>query len=110
GEEALALPPATPEPPPQPERMPALEGVAVPFAAPPTERNSGRFAAALALGIGGGVAVLIAAVFALFASLFTLTESYMEKIEGTAEAFIADIEDEQWNDAYARLCPDMRDQ
>ncbi|WP_211253067.1 hypothetical protein, partial [Glycomyces tenuis] len=102
-----------PEPPPppssQPERMSALEGVAVPFAAPPAERNSGRFALALAFGVGGGVMALIAVVVALFASLFTLTESYMDKIEDTAEAFISDIDDEQWDDAYTRLCPDMRD-
>jgi len=111
-EETLALPPTTgadPQSSSQPERMPVLEGVAVPFAAPPAERNSGKFAAALAVSIGGGVAIVVAVVFALVISLVTLSESLMSKIEDTATAFIDDIAAEQWDDAYARLCPSMRD-
>lgn len=110
-EDTLALPPTTsidPQPSSQPERMPALEGIAVPFAAPPAERNSGKFAATLAVGIVGGVAIVIAVVVALVVSLVTLTESLMDKIEDTATAFMDDIADEQWDDAYARLCPSMQ--
>lgn len=111
-EETLALPPATgagARPSSQPERMPALEGVSVPFAAPPAERNGGRFAATLAVSIGGGVAIVIAVVVALVISLITLTESLMDKIGDTATTFIDDVAAERWDDAYAHLCPGMRD-
>lgn len=110
-EEPRALPPTTTFAPPSPQgRMPALEGVAVPFAAPPTERSSGKFAATLVIGIGGGVAVIAAVVVALVVSLLTLADSLMEKIETTAEAFVSDVADERWDDAYDRLCPELREQ
>lgn len=109
-EQTLGLPPTTYEPPPPPqERMPTLEGVTVPFAAPPTERSGGRFTATLVIGIAGGLVVIGAVVVALVLSLVTLANSLMEKIETTAEVFVADIADEQWNDAYGRLCPEMRE-
>lgn len=109
-EEPRALPPTTFKPPSPQGHMPALEGVAVPFAAPPTERSSGKFAATLVIGIGGGVAVIAAVVVALVISLVTLADSLMGKIETTAEAFVSDVADEQWDDAHDRLCPELREQ
>ncbi|MCH7232930.1 hypothetical protein L0U85_19035 [Glycomyces sp. L485] len=111
-EEALALPPTTsvePHQNSQPDRVPAHEGSPVPFAAPPTERNQSRFAAKLVISILGGVAIVGTVIVALVLSLMTLTQSYMEKIEDTAEAFMSDLSDEQWDDAYGRLCTDLQD-
>ncbi|GAB3646711.1 hypothetical protein [Glycomyces tarimensis] len=111
-DETLALPPATSsdEPgPSQPERSSALEGTPVPFAAPPTERNGSRFATALTLGIVGGVAIVGAVVVALIVSLVTLTESLMDKIETTAEDFMADVSAERWDEAYEHLCTDLQE-
>ncbi|THV43610.1 hypothetical protein FAB82_00710 [Glycomyces buryatensis] len=81
----------------------------VPFAAPPTERNGGRFAAKLVFGIGGGLFVVVGVIVALVVSLLSLTDSLLDKIESTAETFMADIADENWDDAYANLCPQLRE-
>ncbi|WP_026922860.1 hypothetical protein [Glycomyces arizonensis] len=113
-EETLALPPTTtsqdPPPPSQPEHRSTLEGIAVPFAAPPAERNGGRLAAKLSVGIGGGLLIVIAVVVALSLSLNTLTESYLEKVEDTAQTFMYDVANEQWDDAHELLCPKLQEQ
>ena len=112
GEETLALPPTTgADQPgsPQPSSASVLQGVPVPFAAPPSERNSGRFATALVLGIVGGLVMVGAIVFGMVYSLVALSDSLFGKVETTAEDFVEDLSEQDWNSAYGSLCPDLKD-
>ncbi|MEU6249683.1 hypothetical protein [Glycomyces sp. NPDC047010] len=112
--DTLALPPTTAAVEPTPPVVssappPPPTGVPVPFAAPPTERNGGRFALKLVLGIGGGTILVTAVVIALFMAFATFTNSVTDQIEATAGDFVAELADEDWDGAYAMLCPDMRE-
>jgi len=111
--DTLALPPTTaavePTPPVVSSAPPPPTGVPVPFAAPPTERNGGRFALKLVLGIGGGTALVTAVAIALFMAFATFTNSVTDQIEATAGDFVAELADEDWDGAYAMLCAEMRD-
>ncbi|THV31436.1 hypothetical protein [Glycomyces paridis] len=111
-EETLALPPTTKEvepPPPEPSAPPPPTGVPVPFSAPPTERNGGRFALKLVLGIGGGSLLAVGVIVAIIAAFVVFANSVTDKVEATAEDFVGEIADEDWDAAYAMLCDDLRD-
>ncbi|SDE50921.1 hypothetical protein [Glycomyces harbinensis] len=111
-DQTLALPPTTKEvePPPVPSAPPPPpSGVPVPFAAPPTDVNGGRLAMKLAFGIGGGVALVATVVIAVVVAFTTFTNSVLDKMESTAEDFIAEVADEDWDSAYAMLCDDLRE-
>ncbi|GAB3230644.1 hypothetical protein GCM10027447_25270 [Glycomyces halotolerans] len=111
-DDTLGLPPAVAVDPPNStpsEDRSGLQGIPVPFATPPTERNSGRFATALTLGIVGGVVLVIGVGVAFFAAATIFANSYLDKIEATAEEFMADISEERWEEAHAGLCPDLRE-
>lgn len=113
-EETLALPPTTadrePTAPSPIEEYPAPAGVPVPFAAPPTERDRGRFATKLVLGIVGGVVLIVAVVAALGISSLLLVNSVYDRIEETAVSFMDDVGSERWDQAHNQLCPSLRDE
>ncbi|WP_335985938.1 hypothetical protein [Glycomyces sp. MUSA5-2] len=110
--DTLALPPTTAAVEPTPvtsSAPPPPTGVPVPFAAPPTERNGGRLALKLSLGIGGGFLLVTAVVVAVVVATATFTKSLTDEIVDTADSFIAELADEDWDAAYAMLCADLRD-
>lgn len=110
-EQTLALPPTTREvePPPVPSAPPPPSGVPVPFAAPPTDVDGGRVALKLVFGIGGGAVLVGAVVIALVVAFATFGNSVIDKMEDTAEEFIGEVAEEDWDTAYAMLCEDLRD-
>jgi hypothetical protein len=109
-EETLALPPTTKEvePAPVPSTPPPPTGVPVPFAAPPTG-HSRYFGLKLGLGIGGGALAVISVALAVVLAVVVFGNSVTDKVEGTAEDFIAAIAEDDWDTAYAMLCEDYRD-
>ncbi|MEU5874634.1 hypothetical protein AB0A73_24105 [Glycomyces sp. NPDC047369] len=110
--DTLALPPTTAAVEPTPvtsSAPPPPTGVPVPFAAPPTERNGGRLALKLTLGIGGGFVLVTAVVIAIVVAMATFTASISDEIVDTADEFVAQLADEDWDAAYAMLCPDLRE-
>lgn len=109
-EDTLALPPTTKEvgPPSAPSVPPPPSGVPVPFAAPPTERNSGRFTAKLVISLVGGVLLIGGVIVAIVVAFFVFMNSVSDKVEATAADFIAEIADEDWAGAHAMLCDDLR--
>ncbi|GAA2291463.1 hypothetical protein GCM10009853_054060 [Glycomyces scopariae] len=109
--DTLALPPTTAavEPPAVSSAPPSPTGVPVPFAAPPTERNGGRLALKLSLGIGGGVIVVVSVVLAIILAVTTMTNSIADEVHDTAAGFVAELADGDWDGAYAMLCDDLRD-
>lgn len=113
-EETLALPPTTadrePTAPSPIEEYPAPAGVPVPFAAPPTERDRGRFATKLVLGIVGGVVLIVGVVAALSISSLLLVNSVYDRIEETAASFMDDVGSQRWDQAHNQLCPRLRDE
>lgn len=112
-EEALALPPTTadrePTAPSPVEEYPAPAGVPVPFAAPPSERDRGRFATKLVLGILGGVGIAGAVILALVISSVVFLNSVYDRLEDTAASFMDDVAAQRWDQAHNRLCPSLRE-
>ncbi|MCD0446104.1 hypothetical protein LO763_21055 [Glycomyces sp. A-F 0318] len=111
-DQTLALPPTTKEVEPAPSTPPPPpppSGVPVPFAAPPTDVDGGRLALKLVFGIGGGLVLVAAVVIAVVVAFTTFANSVVDKMEDTAEAFIGEVAEEDWDAAYAMLCEDLRD-
>ena len=109
-DQTLALPPTTKEvePPPVPSAPPPPPtGVPVPFAAPPTGHST-YFGLKLGLGIGGSFLAVASVVIAVVAAFVTFSTSLTEKVETTAEDFIGELADEDWDTAYAMLCDELR--
>lgn len=109
-EATLALPPTTKEVEPAPVPSappPPPTGVPVPFAAPPTGRSR-RFGLKLGLGIGGGALAVIAIVVAIVVAFAVFANSIGDKVEGTAEAFVGAVAEDDWDTAYAMLCDSYR--
>jgi len=109
-EQTLALPPTTKEvePPPVPSTPPPPTGVPVPFASPPAGRGT-HFGLKLGLGIGGGGLLALAVAVSVVAAIATFGNSLTDKVEATAEEFIGDLADADYDSAYAMLCEDLRD-
>ncbi|MFC3494879.1 hypothetical protein [Glycomyces rhizosphaerae] len=109
-ETTLALPPTTKEVEPAPAPSappPPPTGVPVPFAAPPTGHPR-NFGLKLGLGIGGGALAVIAIVVAIVVAVAVFANSIGDKVEGTAEAFIGAVAEDDWDTAYAMLCESYR--
>lgn len=111
-EETLALPPTTadrePTAPSPIEETSAPRGVPVPFAAPPAERDRGRFATKLVLSLVGGFLVVAAIIVGLVVSLVIFSNSLYDRIEEAAASFMEDVEAQRWDDAHQQLCPRLR--
>ncbi|WP_100447177.1 hypothetical protein [Glycomyces xiaoerkulensis] len=111
-EDTLGLPPTTGAEPADPSPAEARrepQGAPVPFAAPPTERDGGKFALRLVFGILGGGALIIAVVLGLVISYAVYVNSVFDQIHTTAEEFIADVDGERWDRAHDSLCSEMRE-
>ncbi|MEU6861471.1 hypothetical protein AB0B28_21660 [Glycomyces sp. NPDC046736] len=110
-DQTLALPPTTKEVEPAPvvsSAPPQPVGVPVPFASPPTERNNGKFTIKLIAGILGPLILVCGVGGAIYAALMTFSNSLTDKVESTAEDFIAEVAEEDWDAAYGMLCGDLR--
>ncbi|GAB4007948.1 hypothetical protein GCM10029992_63080 [Glycomyces albus] len=81
----------------------------MPFAAPPSERDRGRFATKLVLGIVGGVGIIGGVILALVISSLVFVNSIYDRLEETAASFMDDVAAQRWDAAHNQLCPSLRD-
>lgn len=89
---------------------PDYSGDIVPFSGPPTERNTKKFTWVLVSSLVGGVLACGGVIVTVVVMMMQLSNAIIDSGVEQADDFMADVSQENWDDAYGQLCEDLQDQ